>query len=133
LEPPLPYADSSFDFVYAFSVFTHLSTEVARLWLAELERTIRRGGFLWFSVHGMSYRARLSAEQRQRFDRGEVVVWFPEIEGTNLCAAYWPDAAVAEMLGDGFEVVARLDPQTEPARAQAAQLAPHDSYLVRRR
>src|SRR5256885_1214144 len=25
LEPPLPYADSTFDLIYAFSVFTHLS------------------------------------------------------------------------------------------------------------
>jgi SAM-dependent methyltransferase len=133
LEPPLPYPDRSFDFVYAFSVFTHLSIELARKWVAELERTVRPGGLVWFTIHGMSYRARLPAEQQEEFDRGEIVVWFPEIEGTNLCAAYWPDAAVAGMLGDSFEVLAHLDPQADAARAQTAQLAPHDSYLVRRR
>jgi SAM-dependent methyltransferase len=133
LEPPLPYPDAAFDLVYAFSVFTHLSIDLAEAWLTELKRIVKPGGFVWFTLHGGSYRSRLSPEQRRQFDEGEVVVWFPEIEGTNLCAAYWPDAAVPRMLGDRFEVIAHLDPQAQPARAQAAQVAPHDSYLVRRR
>jgi hypothetical protein len=132
LLPPLPYRDESFDFVYAFSVFTHLTVDIAKQWAAELRRITTTGGLLWFTVHGAAYRDRLLPEQRERFDDGEVVVWFPEIEGTNLCAAYWPDDAVAGMLGDGFELIAHLDPLAEPAIAQAAQIAPHDSYLARR-
>jgi SAM-dependent methyltransferase len=132
LRPPLPYADESFDFVYAFSVFTHLSVELARDWLGELARVTRPGGLIWFTVHGPSYRERLPPEQREQFDAGAVVVWFPEIEGTNLCAAYWPEAAVAGMLAPGLEVIARLDPLAEPAVAQGAQIAPHDAYLLRR-
>jgi SAM-dependent methyltransferase len=133
LEPPLPYPDGSFDFVYAFSVFTHLSIGLARKWIDELERIVTPGGLAWFTIHGASYRGRLPAEQQRQFDGGEIVVWFPEIEGTNMCAAYWPDAAVAGMLGDAFDVLTHLDPQADAARAQTAQLAPHDSYLVRRR
>jgi len=132
LQPPLPYAADGFDFIYAFSVFTHLSVELARGWLTELRRVCKPGGLVWFTVHGASYRARLPAEQQRQFDAGEVVVWFPEIEGTNLCAAYWPQASVADMLGDGFEVLAHLDPLAQPAAAQGAQVAPHDAYLVRR-
>jgi SAM-dependent methyltransferase len=131
LQPPLPYPDDSFDFVYAFSVFTHLSVELAKSWLAELRRVCRPGGLVWFTVHGETYRARLPPEQQKEFDAGEVVVWFPEIEGTNLCAAYWPRASVAQMLGSEFEVLVHLDSLTEPAAAQAAQVAPHDAYLVR--
>jgi SAM-dependent methyltransferase len=133
LEPPLPYAEGSFDFLYAFSVFTHMSVELASSWVREFERVVKPGGLLWFTIHGMSYRARLPGDQRRRFDDGEIVVWFPEIEGTNLCAAYWPDVAIERMLGDGFELLTHLDPQADPVRAQVAQLAPHDSYLVRRR
>jgi SAM-dependent methyltransferase len=131
LQPPLPYAEDSFDFIYAFSVFTHLSVELARSWLAELRRVSKPGGLIWFTVHGDTYRARLPSEQRERFDAGEVVVWFPEIEGTNLCAAYWPGGSVAEMIGSGFEVLAHLDPLADPATAQGAQVAPQDAYLVR--
>jgi SAM-dependent methyltransferase len=132
LRPPLSYADASFDFVYAFSVFTHLSVELARSWLAELRRVTRPGGVIWFTIHSDSYRERLPAEQRRQFDAGQAVVWFPEIEGTNLCASYWPAAFVSELLGDEFEVLAHLDPQDDPVTAQGAQVAPHDAYLVRR-
>ena len=131
LQPPLPYADDSFDLVYAFSVFTHLSVELAYEWLAELRRVAKPGAMIWFTVHGEAYRSRLSSEQREAFDAGEVVVWLPEIEGTNLCAAYWPAASVPRMLGEAFEVLAHLDPLAEPAKAQGAQVAPHDAYLVR--
>lgn len=131
LQPPLPYADDSFDLIYAFSVFTHLSVELAHSWLAELRRVSKPGGLIWFTVHGDTYRARLPSEQREKFDSGEVVVWFPEIEGTNLCAAYWPAASVPQMLGRDLEVLAHLDPLAEPAGAQGAQVAPHDAYLVR--
>ncbi len=132
LQPPLPYGDASFDFVYAFSVFTHLSIELARSWIAELRRVTKPGGAIWFTVHSASYRDRLPAEQRRQFDAGEPVVWFPEIEGTNLCAAYWPAPFVTKLLGEDFELLAHLDPQADPTGAQGAQVAPHDAYLVRR-
>jgi SAM-dependent methyltransferase len=131
LAPPLGYPSAAFDFVYAFSVFTHLSVELARDWLDELGRVVRPGGLIWFTIHGESYRDRLLPEQRERFDAGEIVVWLPEIEGTNICGAYWPPSAVPRMLSDGFEIVEHFDPQAQPLTAQRAYLA-HDAYLVRR-
>jgi SAM-dependent methyltransferase len=131
LEPPLPYADNSFDFLYAFSVFTHLSVELAARWMAELARVVKPGGLVWFTIHGESYRERLLPEETARFDAGEIIVWLPEIEGTNLCCAYWPDTAVETMLGADFETVVHLDPKGDPAAAQKA-LVEHDAYLVRR-
>ena len=50
LEPPLPYADGMFDFVYANSVFTHVPCSLMDRWAAELRRIIRPGGFLIISV-----------------------------------------------------------------------------------
>jgi SAM-dependent methyltransferase len=131
LRPPLPYADGSFDFLYAFSVFTHLSVELARQWLAEIERVLKPGGLMWFTVHGESYRERLLPEEKARFDEGEIVVWLPEIEGTNMCGAYWPEASVERMLGERYEVLTHFNPQAEAAAAGRIELA-HDAYLVRR-
>jgi SAM-dependent methyltransferase len=131
LHPPLPYPDGGFDFLYAFSVFTHLSVELASEWMAELSRVVKPGGLMWFTIHGESYRERLLPEEITRFDAGEIVVWLPEIEGTNLCCAYWPDSAVERMLGSDFEIVMHLDPKVDPAAAQTA-LVEHDAYLIRR-
>jgi SAM-dependent methyltransferase len=132
LQPPLPYDREAFDFLYAFSVFTHLSVELARGWIAEFARVLEPGGLMWFTVHGRSYRERLLPEQKQSFDAGEIVVWLPETEGTNICGAYWPAKSVAGMLGSDFEIVEHFDPLADRATAQRVFLA-HDAYLVRRR
>jgi SAM-dependent methyltransferase len=44
IEPPLPYADGQFDFVYANSVFTHIPHARQAAWIAELARITRPGG-----------------------------------------------------------------------------------------
>jgi hypothetical protein len=65
------------------------------------------------------------------FDRGEIVVVLSEVEGTNLCGTYWPDAAVKRMLGQGFEILVHFDPLADPADASNMHLE-HDAYLLRR-
>lgn len=46
----LPYADQSFDLVYAYSVFTHLPENVQDHWLAEIARTLKPGALLVATV-----------------------------------------------------------------------------------
>lgn len=50
-EPPLPFADGTFDFIWAISVFTHL-TETSAAWLLELHRLLKTGGLLMASYMG---------------------------------------------------------------------------------
>lgn len=54
LEPPLPYADNTFDIIYGISVFTHLREHWERTWLAELRRVLRPGGTMLMTVHGQT-------------------------------------------------------------------------------
>jgi hypothetical protein len=117
--------------LYACSVFTHLPVELAGRWMAEFRRVVKPGGLIWFTVHGEIKKGQLDPEERLRFDSGEIVVWLPEIEGTNFCSTFWPNAAVESMLGSDFEVLVHLDPKAQSATAQKAQLD-HDAYLVRR-
>lgn len=131
LRPPLPYADAAFDLLYAFSVFTHLSAQLAEQWMSELGRVVRPGGLVWFTIHGESYKDRLLGEERTRFRAGQIVVRLPEIEGTNLCSSYWPDTSIERMLGNEFEMLVHLDPSADPVTAKTALLE-HDAYLVRR-
>jgi SAM-dependent methyltransferase len=63
--PPLPYADHAFDFVYAISVFTHLSEELQFSWLADLRRIIKPDGYLLVTVRGSYYLERLTSDEAQ--------------------------------------------------------------------
>lgn len=54
LEPPLPYADGTFDLIYGVSVFTHLRQPWEQRWLAELRRVLKPGGVVMVTVHGQT-------------------------------------------------------------------------------
>ena len=105
LEPPLVFGDDSFDLVYALSVFTHLTADLQVAWRDELRRVIRPGGFLLVTTHGTSYLPRLEREERERFERGELVVRWADVAGTNLCSAYHPEAYLRGPFADGFELL----------------------------
>ncbi|MDX6506326.1 MAG: hypothetical protein QOG06_970 [Gaiellaceae bacterium] len=125
LAPPLAFGDGAFDVVYALSVFTHLTEELGLAWRDELRRVIRPGGHLLLSVHGEHYRDRLGPDEAARFDRGELVVRWESVAGTNLCSAFHPEAYVRGALADGFDVVA-----FEP---EGAQGNPHQDLLLLRK
>lgn len=125
LAPPLRYEDASFDLVYALSVFTHLTEELQTAWRDELRRVIRPGGRLLLTTHGRSYVPRLEPAERERFERGELVVRWGDLPGSNLCSAYHPERYLRETLANGFELET-LDP--EGARGNPTQ----DLVVVRR-
>lgn len=68
LTPPLKFAeDSSFDLAYAASVFTHIPMETRDLWIREVYRILRPGGFLLCDVLGRYHQRRmLGKDELQR-------------------------------------------------------------------
>lgn len=132
LEPPLPYSDGKFGLVYAYSVFTHLPAALQLPWMEELHRVLRPGGYLLFTTHGASFAAtRLTAEERERFDRDELVVHTPTAAGTNPYAAFHPPTYVRETLARQFEVLEHVEgagPDATPGAGRRRQ----DTYLLRR-
>ena len=125
LVPPLVFTDESFDLVYALSVFTHLPAELQLAWRDELLRVLGRGGRLLLTTHGRSYVPRLDDDERKRFERGELVVRWTGLPGTNLCSAYHPEHYLRETFADGFEF---LELQREGARGNPTQ----DLVLLRK-
>ena len=105
LEPPLPYAEASFDLVYALSVLTHLPVETQFAWREELGRVLRPGGRLLLTLHGDAYIGRLRGKERRVYAYGECVVRWAEVAGTNLCTTFHPPAFVRDRLADGWELV----------------------------
>jgi SAM-dependent methyltransferase len=125
LAPPLVFEDESFDLVYALSVFTHLTADLQVAWRDELHRVLRPGGLAVITTHGVSYVPRLGAQERARFEAGELVVRWGDVAGTNLCSAYHPEAYVRDTLAHGFTFV-ELD--AEGARGNPTQ----DLVLLRK-
>jgi SAM-dependent methyltransferase len=107
LRPPLDYPSGKFDFIWAFSVFTHLDEALQYAWKDELARTLRPGGYLVFTTHGPCpfYLQLLGEEKRQALLRGEMVVDYHGEVGSNACNSYHPEAWVRQHLTSGFEVV----------------------------
>ena len=125
LEPPLVFEDEAFDLVYALSVFTHLTADLQLAWRDELRRVLRPGGFLLVTTHGRSYVPRLAPDERDRFERGELVVRWGDVAGTNLCSAYHPEAYLRDTFADGF---AFLELEAEGAHGNPTQ----DLVLLRK-
>jgi len=128
LEPPLPYGAEQFDLIYALSVFTHLSAELQDRWLAELERVLRPGGLLFFTVSGDVFATKLTPEDRARYDEAHLVTHFVDVEGSNLCAAYHPPRYVRTHMMEGLDLLEEVPGGSRAAGAVLGQ----DSYLARK-
>jgi SAM-dependent methyltransferase len=118
LAPPLVFGDESFDLVYALSVFTHLTADLQIAWRDELRRVLRPGARLLVTTHGRSYLSRLDDDERSRFERGELVVRWGEVAGSNLCSAYHPEPYLRDVFANGFTFLG-LEP--EGARGNPTQ------------
>jgi 2-polyprenyl-3-methyl-5-hydroxy-6-metoxy-1,4-benzoquinol methylase len=105
LSPPLIYDHDRFDFIYAISVFTHLSEPLQTLWINELSRTLKPGGYLLITVHGEQYLDALTQSEQEKFAAGQLVVKDGEVAGTNMCSAHHPEEYIRKELASGFEIV----------------------------
>jgi SAM-dependent methyltransferase len=66
-KPPSSFQDNTFDLIYSFSVFSHLSEEMHRSWLVELSRMLKPGGLLVVTTRGREF-IEYCAELRKRED-----------------------------------------------------------------
>jgi SAM-dependent methyltransferase len=125
LEPPLRYRRHSFDLIYAFSVFTHLTEPLQKAWLAEFRRVLKPRGFLILTLNGDRYIESdpLSESERAAYNRHNLVLRRQDMAGQNGCVAFHPYRYVCETLAQGFEVLDFL-----PGGARGNP--PQDAYLL---
>lgn len=125
LSDKLSYRSESFDFIYAFSVFTHLSESLQLFWMDELSRVLKPGGHLMFTTHGKFFFSRLREEERVNFQAGQLVVRAAEQSGSNMCATFHPKAYVQEVVARDFVMVDFISGSADTDLLQ-------DIYLLRR-
>lgn len=125
LSGKLPYAADTFEFIYAYSVFTHLNEELRFFWINELSRVLKPGGYLYFTTHGDYYLHTLTPEERERFQRGQPVIREQQESGSNFCAVFHPRQYVHETIAQDFEVIDFVAGSDE-------ERSVHDVHLVRK-
>ncbi len=107
--PPLAYSNEQFDFIYTFSVFTHLSEAQQFTWIAELSRVLKPGGYLLITTCGESYFETLSENEKTQFRQDQLVVRHRELAGIPQsyadCIAFHAVSYVRERLTKGFELI----------------------------
>lgn len=127
--PPLRYRDDQFDFIYTFSVFTHLAERQQFLWISELSRVLRPGGYLLITT--CSDLEVLTPNEQEQFRAGRLVVRNGELAGVpstyGACIVYHPVEYVKEKLAQGFELV-----QFFP-RDPSGPVGDMDQYFLRKR
>lgn len=101
----LPYKPETFDFIYAFSVFTHLSEPLQFFWMNELSRVLKPGGYIWLTTHGEYYVSGLTPAELKQFRNGELVVREQQQSGSNFCAVFHPLSFIHDKVAHGFEVI----------------------------
>ena len=113
VRPPLEFAeDESFDFVFAYSVFTHIPLDLQQPWLEEIRRTLRPGGFLAVTVMGPSRAATIidpaDLERLERDGRVQQDATNPRVSystrASGSCDVYETRAYVEEMFGSVLEL-----------------------------
>ena len=125
LSGPLTYESGTFDFIYAFSVLTHLPGSLQSYWIHELTRVLRPGGYLYVTTHGAAYIGTGGPEQQERFRNGQLAVQGEEYAGANRCAAFHPERYVRAELAGPLTVVTFVP---DGARGNSRQ----DAYLLRK-
>ena len=99
LEPPLQFADQSFDVIYGISIFTHLSAALHASWFNELLRVLRPGGILLLTTQGSAFRAKMTAGERRRFDQGQLIERAKTTIGHRTFSAFQPASYVTQLIG----------------------------------
>ena len=100
-DPPLPFADSQLDAVFAISIWTHFSERAALRWFEEMRRILRPGGHLLITTIG-NHSVEVHAGAWGRWPRRRVaeVATALYTDGFAFVGGYGKDLADATASGD---------------------------------
>jgi len=106
-DPPMPFAEATFDVVYAVSVFTHFDEPGQFRWLSELRRVLRDGGVLVASTHSpdLTYNRPDLTQKHHEELAGRGFTFIPGAGAFNDDSAFHTAAYLAREWSRWFELV----------------------------
>jgi SAM-dependent methyltransferase len=134
--PPLPYADRQFDFIYAASVYTHLTLPAMLYWTGEFIRIVKPGGIVMITTSGSYYSSFLSEiskrGSRVLAERGYYTHLFANPEDTWLGSneyGAWVTPDFMRRIFVGFDLMGAFP---GASYAHANLMVHHDVLIFRR-
>ncbi len=103
--PPLNYPDDYFDFIYARSVFTHLSENYQKQWINEIKRILKPNGVFYFTTHGKKTLVNLTQHEKEIFFKEGILEHNFFDEGDNKFSTYQSFDWTKENLINDFELL----------------------------
>ena len=126
IEADLPYEDGFFDAIYGISIFTHLSEQMHVGWMNELYRILKKGGVIYLTTQGDNFRIKLTSNELEKYDRGELVVRGNVKEGHRTYSAFQPKKFMEDLF---LEVAIIEHIETQPENKSRI---PQDIWIVRK-
>jgi SAM-dependent methyltransferase len=126
-EPPLDHPDSSFDLIWAISVFTHLTSSWSR-WLVELHRLLKPDGLLFVTFMGRGMSEVIAGEPWHEDSFGMNVIKYGQswdLGGPMVMHSPW---WIEEHWGRAFEILSLV-----PDGFANKPWLDHGSVLMRKR
>ena len=104
-QPPLPYLDGMFDFIFANSVFTHVQKEDTEAWVVEMHRIIKPGGHLIITQYDLNEHLRffspVALDKALRTD-GYITWGNPSVKENNI---YFTPKTLEKVWGKKFTIL----------------------------
>lgn len=105
IDKPLDFNSESFDAIIGISIFTHLSEENHYFWIKELHRILKDGGIAFLTTAGDDFREIMSAEEKQIYNSGTLVVRGKTKEGHRTYVAFQPVNFFNTLVNNYFKVL----------------------------
>ena len=110
LKPPLPFEDNTFDFVYAISVFTHLTEESCIEWIGEISRVLKDSGKIFFTTNCDSLCEYFLPQEHKLYTENGFVYRGNIKEGKKMSIAFHSPKYVQNKLLKDFDILQHYVP-----------------------
>ncbi|MEJ1963941.1 MAG: class I SAM-dependent methyltransferase [Gammaproteobacteria bacterium] len=107
-DPPLPFNDTFFGFIYSISVFTHLSESASERWMRELGRLAQPGAVLVITTNGDSWQSKMLPDELRSYREKGVVTRDKVQEGKKMFSACHSPEYLRQELFRGLQVLSHL-------------------------
>ena len=126
IEADLPYSNNTFDLIYGISIFTHLSKKKHFDWYKELYRILEVNGILILTTQGDNFKVKLTDDELEKYEKGELVVRGNVKEGHRTYSAFQPNSFMQHLFRNA-RIEAHIIRDQIPGRAH-----PQDVWIVRK-